>query len=111
MSLRLACAPLRKAVELSNKSPLIEMLLGQPLVASDNEADAEEVITTLGAAVDARMGQGRRYRRCKTAAGSKERPEIKERLEIKTKNKLRWNTRIFEQPAFRQPPKNPPQRI
>jgi len=33
-----AVAPLRKAVQLSNNAPLIEMLLGQALVASDNRA-------------------------------------------------------------------------
>src|SRR6266436_3218788 len=33
-----AIAPLRKAVSLSNNAPLIEMLLGQALVATDNKA-------------------------------------------------------------------------
>src|SRR5262249_49363139 len=36
-----AVAPLRKAVQLSNNNPLIEMLLGQALVASENKAYAE----------------------------------------------------------------------
>jgi predicted Zn-dependent protease len=46
-----AIAPLRKAVQLSNNAPLIEMLLGQALVATDNNAYAEEAITILRAAV------------------------------------------------------------
>jgi predicted Zn-dependent protease len=46
-----AIAPLRKAVQLSNNAPLIEMLLGQALVGSDNKAYTEEAITILRAAV------------------------------------------------------------
>lgn len=46
-----AVAPLRRAVQLSNNAPLIEMLLGQALVATDNKAYAEEAITILRAAV------------------------------------------------------------
>jgi predicted Zn-dependent protease len=46
-----AIAPLRKAVHLSNNSALIEMLLGQALVATDNKAYTEEAITILRAAV------------------------------------------------------------
>jgi predicted Zn-dependent protease len=46
-----AIAPLRKAVQLSNNAPLIEMLLGQALVAADNKAYTEEAITILRAAV------------------------------------------------------------
>jgi predicted Zn-dependent protease len=46
-----AIAPLRRAVQLSNNSPLIEMLLGQALVASDNKAYTEEAIAILRAAV------------------------------------------------------------
>ena len=46
-----AIAPLRKAVQLSNNAPLIEMLLGQALVASDNKAYTEEAIPILRAAV------------------------------------------------------------
>jgi predicted Zn-dependent protease len=44
-------APLRKAVQLSNNAPLIEMLLGQVLVATDNKAHADEAIAILRAAV------------------------------------------------------------
>jgi predicted Zn-dependent protease len=46
-----AIAPLRKAVQLSNGSPLVEMLLGQALVATDNKAYTDEAITILRAAV------------------------------------------------------------
>jgi predicted Zn-dependent protease len=46
-----AIAPLRKAVQLSNNAPLIEMLLGQALVATDNKAYADEAIAILRAAV------------------------------------------------------------
>ncbi len=46
-----AIAPLRKAVQLSNNAPLIEMLLGQALVATDNKAHTEEAIAILRAAV------------------------------------------------------------
>lgn len=46
-----AIAPLRKAVQLSNNAPLIEMLLGQALVASDNKAYTDEAIAILRSAV------------------------------------------------------------
>jgi predicted Zn-dependent protease len=46
-----AIAPLRKAVQLSNNAPLIEMLLGQALVAADNKAYTDEAITILRAAL------------------------------------------------------------
>jgi predicted Zn-dependent protease len=46
-----AIAPLRKAVALSNRAPLIEILLGQALVATDNKAYTEEAIGILRAAV------------------------------------------------------------
>ncbi|MFB9262554.1 M48 family metalloprotease [Bradyrhizobium erythrophlei] len=46
-----AIAPLRKAVQLSGNSALIEMLLGQALVASDNKAYTDEAISILRAAV------------------------------------------------------------
>ena len=42
-----AIAPLRKAVALSNNAPLIEILLGQALVATENKAYTEEAITIL----------------------------------------------------------------
>jgi predicted Zn-dependent protease len=46
-----AIAPLRKAVHLSNNAPLIEMLLGQALVATGNNAYTDEAIAILRAAV------------------------------------------------------------
>ena len=46
-----AIVPLRKAVQLSSNSPLIEMLLGQALVGTDNKAYTEEAIAILRAAV------------------------------------------------------------
>jgi predicted Zn-dependent protease len=46
-----AIAPLRRAVQLSHNAPLIEMLLGQALVASNNRAYTEEAITILRTAL------------------------------------------------------------
>ncbi|WP_028346299.1 M48 family metalloprotease [Bradyrhizobium murdochi] len=46
-----AIAPLRKAVALSNHAPLIEMMLGQALVATGNNAHTDEAIAILRAAV------------------------------------------------------------
>jgi predicted Zn-dependent protease len=46
-----AIAPLHKALALSNNAPLMEMLLGQALVATDNKAYTDEAITILRAAV------------------------------------------------------------
>jgi predicted Zn-dependent protease len=46
-----AIAPLRKAVQLAHGTPLIEMLLGQALVASNNNAYTDEAIAILRAAV------------------------------------------------------------
>src|SRR5690349_22968286 len=46
-----AIAPLKKAVALSNNSALIEMLLGQALVATGNNAYTDEAIAILRAAV------------------------------------------------------------
>jgi predicted Zn-dependent protease len=42
-----AIAPLRKAAALSNNAPLIEILLGQALVAGDGKAYTDEAITIL----------------------------------------------------------------
>src|SRR5438874_5655948 len=46
-----AIPALRKAVQLSNNSPLIEMLLGQALVGTDNKAYTDDAIRILRAAV------------------------------------------------------------
>src|SRR3979411_3239157 len=56
-----AIAPLRKAVQLSNNAPLIEMMLGQALVATNNNAYTDEAIAILRAAgareTEARSGE------------------------------------------------------
>jgi predicted Zn-dependent protease len=66
-----AIAPLRKAVALSNNSPLIEMLLGQALVATGNNAYTDEAIAILRAAV-AREGEAPiGYMQLATAYGRK----------------------------------------
>jgi predicted Zn-dependent protease len=46
-----AIAPLRKAAALSNHAPLIEILLGQALIGTDNKAYTDEAITILRAAM------------------------------------------------------------
>jgi len=46
-----AIVPLRRAAQLSNNAPLIEMLLGQALVATDNKAYTDEAVAILRAAV------------------------------------------------------------
>ncbi|WP_439925466.1 M48 family metalloprotease [Nitrobacter sp. JJSN] len=46
-----AIAPLRRAVQLSHNAPLIEMLLGQALVASNNTANTDEAIAILRTAL------------------------------------------------------------
>ncbi|MBB5045869.1 putative Zn-dependent protease [Rhodopseudomonas rhenobacensis] len=46
-----AVAPLRKAVAMTGGAPLISMLLGQALVASDNKATTDEAIGILRAAL------------------------------------------------------------
>ena len=46
-----AIAPLHKALALSGNAPLIQMLLGQALVATDNKAYTDEAISILRAAV------------------------------------------------------------
>src|SRR4029077_14804228 len=46
-----AIAPLRKAVALSNNAPLIEILLGQALVATENKAYTDEAILILRNAI------------------------------------------------------------
>jgi predicted Zn-dependent protease len=46
-----AIAPLHKALALSNNAPLIEMLLGEALVATNNKVYTDEAITILRAAV------------------------------------------------------------
>ena len=46
-----AIAPLRKAVELSHNAPLIDILLGRALVATDNKAHIDDAVGILRTAV------------------------------------------------------------
>lgn len=46
-----AIAPLRKAVQLSNRAPLIEIMLAQAMVASNNNSLATEAVPVLRAAL------------------------------------------------------------
>ena len=46
-----AVAPLRKAVQLSNRAPLIEIMLAQAMVASSNKSFATEAVPILRAAL------------------------------------------------------------
>jgi predicted Zn-dependent protease len=46
-----AVTPLRRAVQLSHRAPLIEILLGQALVATNNKQVAEEAIAMLRGAI------------------------------------------------------------
>jgi predicted Zn-dependent protease len=64
-----AIAPLRKAVQLSNNAPLIEMLLGQALVATDNKAYTDEAISILRAAVSRETEQPLGYMQLAMAYG------------------------------------------
>jgi predicted Zn-dependent protease len=66
-----AIAPLRKAVQLSNSAPLIEMLLGQALVGTDNKAYTDEAITILRNAVSRETEQPLGYTQLAMAYGRK----------------------------------------
>jgi len=66
-----AIVPLRKAVQLSNNAPLIEMLLGQALVATDNKAYTDEAISILRAAVSRETEQPLGYMQLAMAYGRK----------------------------------------
>jgi predicted Zn-dependent protease len=66
-----AIAPLRKAVQLSNNAPLIEMLLGQALVATDNKAYTDEAISILRNAVSHETEQPLGYTQLAMAYGRK----------------------------------------
>ncbi|MFZ5731099.1 MAG: M48 family metalloprotease [Pseudomonadota bacterium] len=46
-----AIPPLRRAVQLSNRAPLIEIMLGQAMIASSNKAYAAEAVQILKAAL------------------------------------------------------------
>jgi predicted Zn-dependent protease len=66
-----AVAPLRKAVQLSSNAPLIEMLLGQALVATDNKAYTDEAISILRNAVSRESEQPLGYTQLAMAYGRK----------------------------------------
>jgi predicted Zn-dependent protease len=66
-----AIVPLRRAVQLSNNAPLIEMLLGQALVATDNKAYTDEAISILRAAVSRETEQPLGYMQLAMAYGRK----------------------------------------
>jgi len=66
-----AIVPLRKAVQLSNNAPLIEMLLGQALVVTDNKAYTDEAISILRAAVSRETEQPLGYMQLAMAYGRK----------------------------------------
>ena len=48
-----AVAPLRHAVQLTHRAPLIEIMLGQALIATGNRSVADEAITMLRGAISA----------------------------------------------------------
>jgi len=66
-----AIAPLRRAVQLSNNAPLIEMLLGQALVATDNKAHTDEAISILRNAMSRETEQPIGYTQLAMAYGRK----------------------------------------
>jgi len=66
-----AIVPLRRAVQLSNNAPLIEMLLGQALVVTDNKAYTDEAISILRAAVSRETEQPLGYMQLAMAYGRK----------------------------------------
>lgn len=66
-----AIAPLRKAVQLSNNAPLIEMLLGQALVASENKAYTDDAISILKAALTREPEAANGYTQLAMAYGRK----------------------------------------
>jgi predicted Zn-dependent protease len=64
-------APLRKAVALSNNAPLIEILLGEALVATDNKAYTDEAINILRNAMARETEQPVGYTQLAMAYGRK----------------------------------------
>ena len=49
-----AIAPLRRAVALAHRAPLIDIMLGQALIATDNTKYADEAVPLLHAALSSR---------------------------------------------------------
>jgi predicted Zn-dependent protease len=66
-----AIAPLRKAVKLSHQAPLIQMLLGQALVATNNKAYAAEAISILRSALIREPEAAQGYAQLAMAYGQK----------------------------------------
>ncbi len=66
-----AIAPLRRAVSLSNGSPLIRMMLGQALVASGNDAYADEALNELRQGLQREPTTSMGYRQLAIALGRK----------------------------------------
>jgi predicted Zn-dependent protease len=66
-----AIAPLRKAAQLSHQAPLIQMLLGQALVATNNKAYSAEAISILRAALIREPEAAQGYAQLAMAYGQK----------------------------------------
>lgn len=66
-----AVAPLRHAVQLSHNAPLIEIMLGQALIASNNPKVAEEAVGLLRSAIDREPEAPEAYSQLAMAYGRK----------------------------------------
>jgi len=66
-----AVAPLRRAVSLSHNAPLIEIMLGQALIATNNKAVAEEAVEMLRAAITREPDAPEAYSQLAMAYGRK----------------------------------------
>jgi len=66
-----AIAPLRHAVALSHSAPLIDIMLGQALIATDNAKNAEEAVPLLRAALAREPEQPEAYSQLAMAYGRK----------------------------------------
>jgi predicted Zn-dependent protease len=66
-----AIAPLRQAVQLSHGAPLIEMLLGQALIATDNKSVAVEAVDLLRSAISREPDAPEAYSQLAMAYGRK----------------------------------------
>src|SRR5450631_1618265 len=64
-------APLRQAVQLSHGAPLIEMLLGQALIATDNKSVAVEAVDLLRSAISREPDAPEAYSQLAMAYGRK----------------------------------------
>jgi predicted Zn-dependent protease len=66
-----AIAPLRHAVQLSQGAPLIEIMLGQALIATDNKSVAEEAVVLLRTAISREPDAPEAYSQLAMAYGRK----------------------------------------